>query len=281
MSDGKSLKRSDIHLCLGEDKEIFYLTIDKKERFGMKKSEDLLEDSAEFIALCTPVSDEERQLLPPLCAVLFDGDYDNMKVEKKPKEKNTRAATIPAASNSYDDEFLETMDRFKKAFKNSDLTRYLHEMSLKQLGGDNVDSSFVKKIKRNMKTVRNAEHDKTLADANSRLRAAYRAALQDKYLYDESSRGDIHSQEYDSDEDIYNLFIPDGENPFFHVAIPQDIKYAQSDNENKHCVLTLTQEESIFDIAPIIQTAKVAAKFLCLLPMTSAKRVITFWNRER
>ncbi len=74
--------------------------------------------------------DEDMQLLPPLCAVLFDGDYDNMEVEKKPKEKNKRAATIPAASNSDDDEFLETMDRFKKAFKNSDLTRYIHEMSL-------------------------------------------------------------------------------------------------------------------------------------------------------
>ncbi len=88
MSVGKSLKRSDIHLCLGEDKEIFYLTIDKKERFGMKKSEDLLEDSAEFIALCTPVTDEDMQLLPPLCVVLFDGNYDNMEVEKKEQERS-------------------------------------------------------------------------------------------------------------------------------------------------------------------------------------------------
>ncbi|KAK8374110.1 hypothetical protein O3P69_015532 [Scylla paramamosain] len=104
---------------------------------------------------------------------------------------------------------------------------------LEQLGGGNVDSSLVKKmINRNMRAARNAEHDKTLADANFRLRAAYGASIQDKYLHDESSKGDIHSrQEYDSDKDVYNPFFPEGENAFFHVAIPQDIEYAQREQK--------------------------------------------------
>ncbi|KAK8374112.1 hypothetical protein O3P69_015534 [Scylla paramamosain] len=73
--------------------------------------------SDEFIVLCTPVTDGDMQLLPPWCAVLFDGDYDSMEAEKNPRQKNKRAATTPATSNSDDDECVETTNRFKKAFK--------------------------------------------------------------------------------------------------------------------------------------------------------------------
>ncbi|KAK8405446.1 hypothetical protein O3P69_001782 [Scylla paramamosain] len=62
MGVGKRLERSD--------KWIFYVTIDNEERVGMKKCEDVLEDSAEFIALCTPVTDEDMQLEFVVCWVL-------------------------------------------------------------------------------------------------------------------------------------------------------------------------------------------------------------------
>ena len=252
MGVGKKLTRSDIHLSLGEDKRIFYVTIENEERVGLKKCEDVLEDAAEFIALCTPVTEEDMQFLPPWCAGLFDDECDIMKVKKKPRKKSKRAAAAAAsllvtASNSEenDDEFVETTDRFKKAFKYSDLTRFLHEMSLEQLEEGNADGSLMRKmINRNMKAARNTEHDKTLADANSRLRAAYGAVIQDKYLYEESSRGDIYSQEYDSDEDMYNPFIPEGEHVFFHVATPQDTEYAQSD-DGDNILPTLTPAEKL------------------------------------
>ena len=234
MGVGKKLERSDIHLCLGEDKRIFYVTIENEEHVGMKKCEDVLKDSADFIALCTPVTIEEIQFLPPWCAGLFDGNI--MEIEKKPRKQNKSASAAVAAS---DDEFVETTDRFKKAFKYSDLTKYLHEMLLEQLEEGNADGSLVKKMMNcNMQAARNTEHDKALADANSRLRAAYGAAIQDKYLYDESSRGDIYSQEYDSDEDIDNPFIPKEERAFFHVDIPQD---AQSED----ILPTLTPAEKL------------------------------------
>lgn len=98
MGVSKRLERSDIHLCLGEDKRIFYVTIDNEERVGMKKCEDVLQDSAEFIALYTPVTDEDMQLLPPWCAELFDGDCDIMEVEKKPRKKNKRALAVMMTS---------------------------------------------------------------------------------------------------------------------------------------------------------------------------------------
>nr|BDT63193.1 MAG: hypothetical protein [Hemigrapsus takanoi nimavirus] len=159
MGVSKRLERSDINLCLGEDKRIFYVTIDNEERVGMKKCEDVLEDSAEFIALCTPVKDEDMQFLPPWCAGLFVDDSNIIEIEKKPRKKNKRDAAVPAASNNDDDEFVETTDRFKKAFKYSDRTKHLHEMSFEQLEEGNAYGSMVKKmINRNMKATRNAEH---------------------------------------------------------------------------------------------------------------------------
>ena len=228
MGVGKKLERSDIHLCFGEDRQVFYVTIDNEERVGIKKCEDVLEDSSEFIALCTPITNEDIHYLPPWCVGLFDGDCNNITIEKP---KNERAAATPAVSD--DDDFIEA--EYKKPFKYSDLTRYFHEMSLEQLEKNKSHDAVVKKmIHRNMKAARNAEHDKTLADVNSRLRSAYGAAIQDKYLYDESSRGDVYSQEYDSDQDIYNPFIPEGEKAFCY---PQDTEHAQIDDPTlQECV---------------------------------------------